>query len=217
MVYHLDLRNQTANSIPSHNWLVRLPALSSGNYLWQQQANPEFPPYASDENVISISGSQEYPALPKNLIKLLHDPKPIDSPLLTASQLSLEELIEWTHVKLEYTGVQKTPLTFSQLESVRKGDCTEFTLLAYQKLISQGVTNVIPVEGFYLPNALSRKITASNYHAWLLVKHEGEWLVVDPLYKKIAKPSSEYIVMNILEEGVSLPLIKNSNLLVRLK
>lgn len=165
---------------------------------------------------LSIDGTQQYPEIAEVLLK--QQPKPdYKAANLSSEKLKIEDIYNWVHLQLEYSGIQSQPLTISQLLKSKVGDCTEFTLLAYYKLLTQGYREVVAVEGFYFPDNQNRIVSPSNFHAWLLVKINSEWWVLDPLYKEISKPSSEYIVMNLLNEGQSLPLIKNSNLSVKLK
>jgi len=51
----------------------------------------------------------------------------------------------------------------------------------------------------------------------LLVEDNGQWFVVDPLFKKIQKPNAEYIVSDVMQEGQNEMMILSSFTGIRLE
>ncbi len=217
--YHkLDLRNPTAFNVVNSDWYIKSPLVnSSSENQWKSLAMAAVPPFGQDQYSVHISGTQIYPQFADQLLSNMHVNKAdIIEDLMIKGGRDIGALLDWVHLQLEYTGFQKSPIDIEQLLESKKGDCTEFTLFTYYVLKSKGFLDVVPVEGYHLANTGSQLVGGSNFHAWLLVKNKGRWLIVDPLYKVIAPPSSEYIVTNIMQEGKALPFIKNTKLSVRL-
>jgi hypothetical protein len=220
-LYKISLNNPSSIPVSNNNWAIRKPLVPGSEKLnWQKAPDIELPPFSKEQIVLNIAGQQSYPDLADDLLKTFTlrgvSQDQFNDSKHSPPQLPLDELLNWIHVKLDYTGFQSKSLSLNEIFNVMKGDCTEFTLFTYYSLLSLGQKLVIPVEGYYLPAQASRVVTGANFHSWLLVKIDGSWLIVDPLYKNIEKPSSNYIVTNIMREGVSLPLLKNSNLVARL-
>lgn len=225
----MNVVNSESNSVVQDQWQIRLPIgveefsgdsiKQMSNYVgeWINLEPITLPPYSKHTKALTITGIQSYPELPEALLAKIDDEVFSKSNLTSLDNTSdLESLLDWVHSKLTYSGFNPHPLNLNELLNKGKGDCTEFTVLAYHKLIASGYDNVIPVEGYYLPNNESKMVRAGNGHAWLLVKIGGSWVVVDPLYKRIQLPSSEYIVMNTLVEGRLQKTIRFSKLPISL-
>lgn len=221
----MNVVNSESNSVVQDQWQIRLPIgveefsgdsikqMSNYSGEWINLEPITLPPYAKHTKALTITGFQSYPELPEVLLDEIDDEVFSKSNLTSLDSPSdLESLLDWVHSKLTYSGFNPHPLNLNELLNKGRGDCTEFTVLAYHKLIASGYENVVPVEGYYLPGNESKVVRAGNGHAWLLVKIGGSWMVVDPLYKKIGLPSSEYVVMNALVEGSLQKTIKFSKL-----
>jgi len=220
-LYKITLNNSSSQSVVNTDWSIRTPLRSEDvNINWLPIKNYEAPPFSIDQLVLNIEGIQKYPQIADNILKATwhsrHNHINLYEKKFIPPDLPLADLLDWVHIKLSYKGYQSKALRLPEVLNVMEGDCTEFTLFTYYSLLSLGREAVVPVEGYYLPVHSGKAITAANFHSWLLVKERGEWLVVDPLYQVVSKPTSEYIITNIMKEGGSLPLIKNSNLTARL-
>ena len=226
IVQRLQISNQGESVVNIENLQLRVPfgtsdvlvegggSFLNGHASWFYFPLMVLPPYSQQVISISISGKQTYPDLPMLLLSQMEADKyshQILPPLKNVNK-DFQMLIDWVHSELEYKGFQAEALTLPELLQKKVGDCTEFTLLAYHKMKASGFRNIIPVEGYFIPNEGSKIVSGSNSHAWLLVEKDNQWWVVDPLYKRITKPNSEYLVLNILEEAKALPRILNSKL-----
>lgn len=224
----IRIENAGASGVNPLNWKMRFPPGTTidqkkpvsdfdvGDSIWLDfMVNEAIPPYSSVEKNVEFHVQQFYPQLAESLAHL--NVSDIDHQLLSekidSSPIELTDVSDWVHSMLEYTGHMAQAKTIDQVIEYKRGDCTEFALLAYYRLKLAGYKDVIPVEGYYLGTA--QKIDGGSEHAWLLVLDDQQWWVLDPLYKTLQRPSREYLVMNRLEEGVSQPVTRNVTLPIK--
>ena len=224
-VQRMNIVNSESRPIIQDQWEIKLPLgtevfsadtitrLEDYSGDWVGLEAITLPPYSKHTTALTITGTQYYPELPEALLARIDDEAFSESKLTSLdNEDDLESLLDWVHGKLVYSGFSPHPLNLNELLDKGQGDCTEFTLLAYHKLLASGYDHVVPVEGYYLPVNESKIVKAGNGHAWLLIKKRGSWVIVDPLYKKIISPSAEYVVMNTLVEGTLQKTIRLSKL-----
>ena len=171
----------------------------------------EITPFSKVVEVFTFHGEQYYPEIFSGWTEGTSTPSLSDIgysvPGIERNLAGLNKAIAWVEDQIEYKGFQSEALTLQELHKLRQGDCTEHALLLEALLQETGFRTVKAVDGFYLPEEASRRVSAANAHSWVVVYFEDQWLVVDALYRTIKPISSEYIVMNSLVEGASVPLM----------
>jgi|GEM_PF-6026488 len=226
LVYRLAIANEDSVVKNIADWQIRLPLgvnsvdeKSVKNTLSADDLAITIPgrnisPFATININISFAGNQSYPDLADELYSSLVSDNGFTSsyggPLYSHDQNGIQSLFSWLDENIAKVPFQKQAFSLAEIDTERRGDCTEFTLYAYYALRASGYNKVIPVVGYMMPEGGSRSVSSANFHAWLLVYMDEKWLVVDPLYKKIEAPSSEYIVMDIMKEGMNSELISSA-------
>ncbi|MFY9179724.1 MAG: transglutaminase domain-containing protein, partial [Venatoribacter sp.] len=181
-------------------------------------------PYSQQRRLITVGGQQAYPQLAEKLNRKFIEAASgsgsnanYQGLVIEKNQDGILQLFNWLEQKIERISYQHKALTLQELQAVWRGDCTEFALMGYYALKNSGFKNVVPVVGFYFPEGSNRIVDQSKYHAWLLVEDNGQWLVVDPLFKKIQQPNAEYIVIDAMQEGQNEMMILSSFTGIRLE
>lgn len=224
----LLLKNTSAEPVKQTQWKIKVPVGTisilidnvlidvNGESSWVNLPDMIMPPYATEHLSVTFNGAIDQQLIENKLLASRPTVSNVESLKMHAESFtSIESILDDVHLRLEYSGFQSRPLTIQETLRKASGDCTEFTLLTYYYLSYLGY-KVIPVEGYYSPRSEGKLVGGGNAHAWLLVEIDREWMVVDPLYKNVQKITSEYSVVNVLEEGNSSPRIINSTLPVSL-
>src|SRR5690554_2323492 len=236
LIYRISVKNPTNQSVSIDDLAVKLPlgasylhsaAENSNRYLSKYSEYfevPPFllPPYAQQRRLVTVEGQQAYPQAAEDLNKKFKrstsgSNASYQGLVIENTQTGISQLFDWLEQRIKKVPYQHKALTLQELQNVWRGDCTEFTLMGYYALKSSGFKNVVPVVGFYFPEGSNRIVDQNKYHAWLLVEDNGQWLVVDPLFKKIQKPNAEYIVSDVMQEGQNEMMILSSFAGIRLE
>lgn len=236
LIYRISVKNPTNLSVSIDDLAVKLPlgasylhsaAENSNRYLSKYSEYFEaplfiLPPYAQQRRLVTVEGQQVYPQVAEDLNKKLKrsaggSNASYQGLVIENTQAGISQLFDWLEQRIEKVPYQHKALTLQELQAVWRGDCTEFTLMGYYALKSSGFKNVVPVVGFYFPEGSNRIVDQNKYHAWLLVEDNGQWFVVDPLFKKIQKPNAEYIVSDVMQEGQNEMMILSSFTGIRLE
>src|SRR5690606_28318344 len=236
LIYRVSVKNPTNQSMRINDLAVRLPLGASYLYGADKDSNRYFlkyseyfevppfilPPYAQQRRLVTVEGQQAYPQMAEDLnMKLKRSAGGSNASyqglVIENTQTGISQLFDWLEQRIEKVPYMHKALTLQELQAVWRGDCPEFTLMGYYALISSGFKNVVPVVWFYFPEGSNRIVDQNKYHAWLLVEDNGQWFVVDPLFKKIQKPNAEYIVSDLMQEGQNEMMILSSFAGIRLE
>jgi len=236
LIYRISVKNPVNQPVDINDLAVKLPFGASYLYSANENLGYDFskhseyfevssfilPPYANQRQLITIEGQQAYPQAAKALDKKFKQSTKRSDVIyqglaIEKTQNGILQLFDWLEQRIEKVPYQHKALTLRELQNVWRGDCTEFTLMGYYALKNSGFENVVPVVGFYFPEGSNRIVDQNKYHAWLLVEDNGQWFVVDPLFKKIQKPSAEYIVSDVMHEGQNEMMILSSFTGIRLE
>ncbi|MEH6451016.1 MAG: transglutaminase domain-containing protein [Oleispira sp.] len=175
----------------------------------------QIPPHSYITSYLLDTGFQRYPDVVNSYLKnSSYTPIPpisIQSPRVLKNKKGISELVQWVLNELDYSGFQKEAVSLKTLLKIKSGDCTEFSLYTYHALAENGFEDVVIAEGLYIKENDSHKISQSNMHSWVLVKAEGQWLVVDSLYGEVKIPNDEYIVLGFRGDQRERSLISLEN------
>jgi hypothetical protein len=166
-------------------------------------SNITLPPNSQVQKNISVNGGLSYPSLADDLYSEFEgmdvSPSDLVDHRVENDLAGISQLFLYLDEAMYYSGFQREALSMDELIKLMRGDCTEYTLISLNVLLNSGFEKVIPVEGIYLPSS-KKLLSLSNFHAWLMVSIEGEWMIVDPLFRRVEKLSGKYIPLKIMEE-----------------
>lgn len=80
------------------------------------------------------------------------------------------------------------------------GDCTDFSVVASELLWARNIPNV--VVGGFIVQGKSELLTAANYHNWLYLNYDGQWILMDPINGLLSGNADHYLVFEYLDSGL---------------
>lgn len=112
---------------------------------------------------------------------------------------------QWVVDHMQYAGYLPDDRGALYALNTGRGDCTEYMFLLAALLRANKIPSRL-VAGYVYPQ--SRLVDAADYHNWVEVFIDGQWLIVDAQKEQLLVDNSDYITMRYLDSTDS--LIKQS-------